>query len=69
MKTFTIVGRYEDNGQVFVESYEAKDAIGAADAALSSNTELDEVLSVFAGEHEDLMAPLTDDGAPFTRDD
>ena len=57
MKKFTVVGRYEDNGQTYIEHVEASGPIEAADAILDTNPELDEVLAVFEGSRMDVLAP------------
>jgi hypothetical protein len=61
MKTYTVVGLYRDNKQVWVGTVDAIDAIGAVSKAKREVKEAQKqydleinVLSVFEGDHKDL---------------
>lgn len=54
MKTFTVVGLYQDNKQVWVGHVQAAGALGAVSKAKGMVDCPINVLSVFEGEHKDL---------------
>ena len=54
MKTYTVVGIYKDNKQVFVDFIKAKDMMHAIRAAKDKAESELAVLAVFNGKHMDL---------------